>query len=381
MKKVNLQRILKMLTFMAVLLALLQPCNWAWANETKNLGRIQNQIQHLKSSLSQDHNKQSALNHQLKNSEITVSNLTLQLQKTQQTLRQQKNLLHSLDRQQSQYQNQLSNQQATLAHQLRAIYMLGKEQYLKVLLNQQNPNQLSRILTYYHYINQHQLQLIQQYSQTLQALAQTRQQIEQHTQQLAKLQHQQQLERTHLEQTQQGRESLLTVLKTRIQTKNEQLKTLLANKQALERVVQQLQRAPHLVTANPIFTKHRGKLAWPTQGKLIERFGVAIQHSQLKSTGVLIQASEGQNVYAVSSGRVVFANWMAGYGLLLIIDHGNGFMTIYGRNHTLYKKPGNYVRAGDLIATVGSTGGHSRPALYFAIRDNGKPLNPQRWCG
>ena len=102
---------------------------------------------------------------------------------------------------------------------------------------------------------------------------------------------------------------------------------------------------------------------------------------RLHLLGVLIQAPEGQNVYAVSSGRVVFANWMAGYGLLVIIDHGNGFMTIYGRNHAVIKKVGDDVRAGDLIATVGNTGGHSRPALYFAIREDGKPLNPERWCG
>ena len=128
------------------------------------------------------------------------------------------------------------------------------------------------------------------------------------------------------------------------------------------------------------FYKKRGHLIWPTTGRIKHHFGTQIGQSELKWNGVLIEASQGQTVHAVAPGKVIFAKWLQGYGLLLIIDHGNGYMTLYGRNQSLLKKVGDWVKTNTTIATAGQTGGFSQSALYFSLRHNAKPLNPEKWC-
>lgn len=132
--------------------------------------------------------------------------------------------------------------------------------------------------------------------------------------------------------------------------------------------------------SNKNFALLRGKLPWPTKGTVLHYFNTTIAKSELKSTAELISAPDEQPVYSVAPGVVVFSKWLEGYGLLIIINHGEGYMTLYGRNHSLYKHEGDQVAAGDLIATVGQSGGYEKPALYFAIRYNAKPLDPNQWC-
>lgn len=352
-------------------------CVLASAN---SLQEVQKKILNIKNVLSHAQHQQLNLQQQLKITETTMGNITIQLQKTQQQLSQQQKQLQSLNHQEIHYQQQIQSQQHNLAQQLRAIYMLGQQQYLKLLLNQEDPTHLSRMVIYYHYINLQRITKIQQYNQTLQKLAQTRQQIEQQTQRLQILQNQQQQQHQQLTMNKQQRLQLLQTLNSQISNNQQQLTTLLANKLALEKIVSHF-ATRHTAIVEPVFSTRHGKLPWPTRGKIVQQFGTSIEHSQLKSTGVLIGAAEGQNVYAIAPGQVVFANWMAGYGLLLIIDHGNGFMSIYGRNNSIYKKAGEQVKAGELIATVGDTGGYEQSALYFALRRDGKPVNPEQWCG
>jgi septal ring factor EnvC (AmiA/AmiB activator) len=121
-------------------------------------------------------------------------------------------------------------------------------------------------------------------------------------------------------------------------------------------------------------------MGWPTKGHILDYFGTKIYHSELRWSGILIKAPENQKVHAIANGKIVFANWLPGYGLLLIINHGHGYMSLYGRDHSLKKKVGDMVKKGDVIATVGKSGGYRHSALYFAIRHNAEPLSPKKWC-
>ena len=128
------------------------------------------------------------------------------------------------------------------------------------------------------------------------------------------------------------------------------------------------------------FAGLRGKLKWPSRGRLANRYGSRRKEGKLKWQGVMIKAPEGTEVTAISHGRIAFSDWLRGFGLLTIIDHGDGYMSLYGGNQSLYKEVGDWVEAGDVIASVGNSGGHRETALYFEIRHNGKPTNPLKWC-
>ena len=164
-----------------------------------------------------------------------------------------------------------------------------------------------------------------------------------------------------------------------LQSNAQRIQRLNKNKAALENVINRLRYQSAKGVNGQKFVKTKGHLLWPTQGKISEPYGHAMA-GNIKSNSVIIAAHSGQNVYAIASGKVVFSNWLRGFGLLIIIDHGNGYMSLYGYNRSLYKKTGDTVKAGDLIASVGQSGGQSKPGLYFALRHNNQPLNPSKWC-
>lgn len=371
--------------------------------DSKNLSSVRQEIQKLKQTLTHDNQQKIALQQRLKQADIAIAEASKTLQNTTQKLLQQQAALNQLNKQQALYQSQLSAEQTLLAKQIRSAHRSSNQEYLKMLLQQQNATQLSRMLTYYHYLVKQRTQLTHKLHTTVMQLKLTQQQVASHTQALHVLQAQQQKAYTELTQNKQNRAVVLEKIADKIQTKQEKLKQLLADEKALENVIQNLRSAPivqtpantntiaststssisntptNTPTSPTVFTKLQHKLPFPTSGKIAVKFGTPIEDSQLKWNGVLISAPEGQNVLAAAAGTVVFANWMPNFGLLLIIDHGNGYMTLYGHNNNLYKKAGDYVTSGDLIATVGRTGSYPAPGLYFAVRYNGKPLDPNTW--
>jgi murein hydrolase activator len=163
--------------------------------------------------------------------------------------------------------------------------------------------------------------------------------------------------------------------------------SLLHNKQQLEETVQQLSKQvkqsvfrQQSSVPNLPFGELRGKLSWPAQGHIRDAFGTQVYQSQLRWDGTLIAAPLGEPIHAVAAGRVIFSKWMAGYGLLLIVNQGNGYMTLYGRAQTLTKSVGDYIKANEVIGTVGKSGGFTRPSLYFSIRHDGTAINPATFC-
>lgn len=348
--------------------------------ESQPLQQIQNKIYHLRDSLNQAQSQQQQLQQQLQYAEMKMGELAVELEQTQSQIKTEKKALSHTSQQQTQDQNLINLQQQTLAEQSRAIYALSKHNYLQILLNQQNPATFERILTYYGYVNRQRTQLIKEFNTTLLQVNHHKVTQQRALEKLTHLEQQQHQQEQALFAAKKQREQLIQNLNHQITDKDQQLKILLANKSALEQVVKHLQKK-YVNALHFILPHHAGKLPWPTAGKIIESFGTAIAESQLRSTGVIIKANQGQPVYAVAAGQVVFSKWMAGYGLLVIIDHENGLMSIYGRNNSLYKRVGDHVRAGELIATVGNSGGYTEPGLYFALREDGRPVNPAQWCG
>ncbi len=285
-----------------------------------------------------------------------------------------------LQEQARQQQLLLNQQQQLLAQQIRANYQLGKYQYVKLLLNQEDPNAISRLLTYFHYINKARVKIITKLNQALSALLDSKQKIVLHTEKLQTLINQQQQQQQQLITQQNYRQKVLQQLNASIDTKDKKLTMLTGNKSRLEQLINQLKESTWQAQPKQPFAAMKHKLPWPTAGRPQNMFGQSIDNSTLTYNGVMIKAPLGQAIKAVYPGKVVFANWLRGFGLLLIIEHGQGFMTLYAHNNSLYKKTGDRVRSGDLIATVGNSGGNEQNGLYFEIRRNGKPLNPLAWC-
>lgn len=344
-------------------------------SDTNKIHQLQTQINYLKNELVSDQNQQNSLQNNLQQIEINISEMSFKLQKIHQEYLEQKKQLDQLTLQQQKFERQETAEKNLLSQQIRALYMSNHQPYLKVIFNQNDPQQMQRMLMYYHYINKKRLALIKEINATLKKIATNRSLIQHHTLYLSELEKKQQQEKFTLENNQIQRKKILLDLGAGIKDKNKQLNTLIANKIALERVVDQ-------VKSNRLynFFIHLGKFPWPTPGKIIQHYDSQILGSQLHTNSILIAAPEGQSVDAIAAGHVVYAKWLAGYGLLMIIDHGNGFLSLYGRNQSLDKKLGEYVKAGEKIATVGISGGFQTPALYFALRRNGQAINPEVWC-
>lgn len=354
-------------------------CCTLQASTPTELKTLTHKIADIKATLSQDQNKRSHYIEELKNTELSSGKVQLRLKKIKADLKKQAISLSQLKKNEALYQQKLKTQQTKLNEQMRVIYLLGRQPYLKMLLNQSDINQVSRMLTYYHYISQEQVIMIHELQNTLDQIKKTQHTILTQTQQSKKLKTQQENQQKKLKRITQDRQHIIKKINAKIQTKNEKLTTLLENKKQLDHAITQLKK--HETTGKKgTFTHLKGHLPWPTRGHILRYFGLPIQHSELTWAGILIEAPENQPVHAIAAGKVIFAKWMPGYGLLIIVDHDNGYMTLYGRNHNLYKKPGDTVKQGDVIASVGQSGGYSTSALYFAIRHNAKALNPVQWC-
>ena len=266
--------------------------------------------------------------------------------------------------------------------QIRSAYIMGRTEKLKLFLNQQDPARFNRMVVYYGYLNRDRMVKLKLARQALQNLTYLEDKQKKVISKLQQLAEQKQVEQAKLENVKKERTVLLTKLNEGQKARQQKLGLLKRRESELRKLIQSLQ-TDHLddsfsTTSDKPFALQKGKLIWPVQGKLSRKFASSGVVS--KRGGVLIEAREGSAVHSIANGRVVYADWLKGYGLLIIIDHGKGYMTLYAFNQSLYKEVDEQVKQGDVIATVGKSGGRDSAGLYFAIRKKGKPLNPVRWC-
>lgn len=422
-----------------ILLALSCLLSPAFADERaqtqQQLEATRQDIAELKKTLGKLQEEKSGVQKDLKATETDIGNLEKQVEALQQELKKTEGELERLDTEKKKLQSARVEQQRLIAIQARSAYQNGREEYLKLLLNQQNPEKFARTLTYYDYLSKARLEQLRAFNETLRQLANVEQDIGRHQEELltqradldsrrqaldaerskrqqvlAKLNSDMKSSDQKLQARQQDQAELAKVLKTIEETLARQAreaeearkKALLAQQEAEKHRQQQALAARDAADTEPpkkarttlgplvssdgasyggAFSAARGKLPWPVNGRLLARFGEARgSDSRAKWDGVMISASPGTQVHAVHGGRVVFADWLRGAGLLVILDHGNGYLSLYGHNQSLLKSAGDIVKAGEAISTVGDSGGQDSAGLYFAIRQQGRPTDPAQWC-
>lgn len=271
----------------------------------------------------------------------------------------------------------LTQNRSALAGQLRAAYLIGREEPLKLLLNQQDPAQAGRMFVYYSYFGRARAEQIHGIENDVLAIASLDEQLQAQDTKLAELEKQQRADLADLEQARAKRSEALANLTAESNTHAQSLERLKSQQGGLEKLLRELRRAMERfpIDNNDAFAHLRGKLAWPVSGKLLARFGEQ-RAGGVKWDGVLVATERGAPVRAVFGGRVVYADWLPGLGLLTIVDHGEGYMSLYGHNERLYKAAGERVNAGDTLGSAGDSGGSNRPELYFGIRKGARPWTP-----
>ncbi|GAA6204806.1 peptidoglycan DD-metalloendopeptidase family protein [Thalassotalea sp. SU-HH00458] len=323
--------------------------------------------------------KKQKLLTQLKNDDLAIAKIVKALNKTHASLKQTKKRLNELVKEKSQIIQAKKQQEAVLAKQLRTAYSTGHHDYLKLLLNQQDPGSVQRNLTYYQYLNKARINEIQQYKQTIAQLIEITNQQQQQAAQLQSLESTQNQQKLALEKNKKQRKATVAQLNKALLTSKQKLAKL---EQEEADLVSALARMAELskqeIDLNGL-SKLKRKLSWPVKGKINRSFGSRKQ-DYLKWKGVLLAAPLGRQVKTIHNGTVLFADWLKGYGLVTVIDHGEGYMSLYGHNQALLKSVGERVETGEPIALVGQSGGQSQSALYFEIRHNGQAVNPKLWC-
>jgi septal ring factor EnvC (AmiA/AmiB activator) len=261
--------------------------------------------------------------------------------------------------------------------------MIGQQEPLKLLLNQRDPAEAGRVLVYYQYFGRARASQIAAIDAHLADLARLDAELAAEEERLAALEERQQGELSRLQSGRERRGRALVTLESESKNRARELERLKEQQGGLEKLVRELRRALERLDRFPsdskdAFAKLKGRLAWPVAGRLVASFGQT-RAGGVKWDGMLVTGTQGAPVRAIYHGRVVYADWLSGLGLLTIIDHGDGYLSLYGHNERLYKEVGERVTAGDTIATLGDSGGRPRAELYFEIRKAGRPIDPRPW--
>ncbi len=348
------------------------------------LQQLRHKIEVMQNALQADRHKKSRAERQLQAVEEQVGRTRQAMARSTRELRAIGSQINALKAQRRRAASGLGRQSGALGREVRAAYIMGRQQRVKLLLNQQRPAEVGRMLVYFSYVSRARQATMADIHRAMQALDALSAEIELKQQAQLDLHKTEQQQAERLLAQQQQRRDVVARLQLRLSRRGDELKGLRQDEQHLQALLESLQELlsdiPAETARDKPFKARKGQLHWPAQGRLERRFGTLRGSSGLKWQGVFIAAPEGGQVRAVSQGRVAFADWMRGFGLLLIIDHGDGYMTLYGHNQALYKEVGEWVDSGEVVATLGASGGHTAAGLYFEIRHNGQPVNPLGWC-
>jgi len=350
----------------------------------QQLEQVRSRIREVEGQLKSAKEERRDLIDSLRETEQRIGEITRRLRLLAGRLDRHGAALADLEGRRRSQQHELDTQRSILAGQVRAAYAMGRQERLKILLNQQDPAMVTRVMVYYDYLNRARAEQVRAVRRSLAQLTATEEAIRAERGKVLDLQASNLEQRQALEEARTARSKVLASLSREISSQGAQLAGLKKDEESLQRVIERLQHALIDIPAESAdqlsFVSRKGKLRWPAAGRLVASFGTPRHVGGLRWDGVLIAAPEGEEVRAVHRGRVAFADWLRGFGLLLIVDHGDGYMTLYGHNQSLFKETGEWVEAGDPIASVGSSGGRTRTGLYFGIRYKGRAVNPAAWC-
>ncbi len=374
---------MRIILFIALCLYGHATLTFADENSSQRLEKVQSELESLSTSIKNDKKTKAELYRQLKQQSKVVSKLNREQRDLAQQLDEKNQQLTDLEQEQKLYRQSHASQLTALSNELRVAYINAKPNYLKLLLSQQDPSKLNRSSTYFKYFHQARQQQLADINSSLQTLSTQQQQL------LDTQQQQQQLYTKHQQQKllldKQNKQRLATAkqLELKLDKQSLRIKELREEEQALQALISSLSKPKKVIAAKPTinykFSRHKGSLLWPVNGKVIARYGSPRNLGKLTWQGIMIKASTGKEVAAIAPGQIVFADWLRGFGLLLIIDHGEKYMTLYGHNQTLLKEVGDSVGAGDIIALSGDKRANKQAGLYFEIRHKGNPTNPTKW--
>jgi septal ring factor EnvC (AmiA/AmiB activator) len=351
----------------------------------KKLSKVQEQIRKSQQKIERQRGEFGGLEKQLRESEKSIGNLNQQLYFTEANLKRSHEKISELLIKERQLQKKLSKHHDILYAQIRSEYQYGGQKKLKLLLNQQEPEKLARNLMYYDYLHRARLNEIDKATKVLQSVNEVQAEIRQEQELVEQAKFSLLSEKQSLLKAQSQRKAAISSLHNNVSSEKDKLANLERNEKHLKGLIEKLRAALADIPVSDKgkgFNKLQGKLYWPVVGKPSNKFGQNRNsaRSKLNWQGVFIPSNEGNNVRSIYHGRVAFAEWMRGLGLLIIIDHGDGYMSLYGHNQSLFKQVGEWVDAGEKIATVGNSGGNNKSGLYFEIRKQGSPINPAKWC-
>lgn len=388
------------------------------------LEALQQRIEKLEETSAADRGQRGELQRELEESERRAGELSRAVREIEQDLEERSRALEKLRGELLSKERDLGRNRAELRRQLRGAFILGRQKRLKLLLNQEDPGRVSRITAYHEYLSRSRAQRIEEIRIWVRELKVVAAAVAAEREQLERLRGEREAERQRLEHSRNQRRAVLAQLERTMQEKESSLRELKKDAEALGQLLELLaleaerareQEAQRAAAARQAAEQAReqqreqsqrrkpqeqkqqaqpqqqrqseqslvarkGRLPWPAAGRLSAGYGSRRAAGGLTWDGVVISAPEGSEIRAVHPGRVVYADWLRGFGLLLILDHGDGYMTLYGFNQTLLKQTGEQVAAGEPIALVGDSGGRRTFGLYFGIRHQGRPDNPRRWC-
>jgi septal ring factor EnvC (AmiA/AmiB activator) len=347
-------------------------------NANEALSKVQQQISQQQKSIKNTSKKRSSLESQLRNDDISIAKIAKTLINTQAALQKTQHTLKNLAREKVSLTKKKRQQEKVLAQQLRAAYTSGHHDYIKLLLNQESPSSVERTVTYYKYLNDARTKEIDQFQIVLSDLLAVTTKHQEQAKKLNVLKQDQATQKITFQQSKQERKKTIKALSKEILNSKQLLAKLVAEEEnlvlALQRIATLSQQSAELVGLK----KLKRKLSWPIKGKISHSFGSRKQ-GYLKWKGILLAAPVGKQVKAIHNGTVLFSDWLKGYGLVTVLDHGKGYMSLYGHNQALLKSVGDRVETGEPIALVGQSGGQSKSGLYFEIRRDGQAVNPKPW--
>ncbi len=379
----------------------------------EDLSDIQEKIQALKKELDNNQEAHKDATDELKNSETAISAANKKLRDINQKQNKNKNTLNLLKKQSLGLNESLSQQQQRLSTLLRQQYMHGNQSYAQLILQNKNPTEIARDVKYFSYIAKEHAKVIDDMQSNLVKVKELNNQTAAALEEVADLKEKQETEKKELEQQKQEKAKVVKTLSKQISAQRGEIKKLTRDEKSLSNLVERLakiipkkttkttkkkqnknvdegneqqsqtvaknEEMPTNAYSGSSFAALKGKLHLPVRGDVTNRFGSPREDTGITWKGLFIKASEGNDVKSVADGRVVFADWMRGFGNLIIVDHGDGYMSLYGNNQAVLKQVGEEVNAGDSIASVGNSGGNESNGLYYELRRQSKPFDPLSW--
>ena len=372
---------MRRVTFLLLLLSLSLDATAQVALKEQELTRVRAEIRDLSAALAKKTRQRTRLHDELARAEARLGTARERVGTTDQELAATRERLATIKREEAEERQALGAERSFLGAQMRAAYVAGRGERLRLLLNQEDPAELGRRATYYRYLNAYRQENIERVNQEIARLLRFRVAAEAAEKELAALAERR---RKELAEEQAGvaeRQALLVRLTDEIAAEDGAIAELRRREQDLDRLVAELNGIleDYPISTEQPFANMRGKLTWPVAGRRLHDFGQPREGSEIRWSGVVLAAERGTEVRAIYHGRVAYADWLPRLGLLLVLDHGDGFLSLYGHNDTLVRSVGDWVGAGDVVATVGDSGGQAETALYVELRRGQEPLNPNRW--